>query len=160
MILKSKYSSKKKYYDRQIKDIDNKKGEILEKVYYNNEITKEEKDILFKRLDERKLSYLKRLNELQIDSIDYDNKEIIKDFQSFIRKDLERKYNLKSIKDRRNLILQYIDRIEVKRKNDREYLFEVDFKFIFDSKNKSQFVEYVKNINNTNFYIKNRKPWF
>ena len=67
-------------------------------------------------------------------SIDYDNKEIIKDFQSFINKDLDRKYNMKSFKDRRNLILQYINRIEVKRKNDMEYLFEVDFKFIFDEK--------------------------
>tara|TARA_B100001175_G_scaffold106978_1_gene90975 strand:+ start:2128 stop:2412 length:285 start_codon:yes stop_codon:yes gene_type:complete len=91
-------------------------------------------------------------------SIDYDNKEIIKDFQSFINKDLDRKYNMKSFKDRRNLILQYINRIEVKRKNDMEYLFEVDFKFIFDNNNKSEFVEYVKNINNRNFYIKNRKP--
>tara|TARA_B110000037_G_C17098324_1_gene496920 strand:- start:43 stop:1641 length:1599 start_codon:yes stop_codon:yes gene_type:complete len=157
MVLKSKFSGKKKYYEKQIKEVDEKKGDILEKVYYNNEMSKEEKDILFKRLDEKKLSYIKRLNEIQIDSIDYDNKEIIKDFQSFINKDLDRKYNMKSFKDRRNLILQYINRIEVKRKNDMEYLFEVDFKFIFDSNNTSKFMNYVKSIHNRNFYIKNRK---
>ena len=38
MVLKSKFSGKKKYYEKQIKEVDEKKGDILEKVYYNNEM--------------------------------------------------------------------------------------------------------------------------
>ena len=150
-----------KFYERKIKTEKDKKFSVLDRLV-SGEINKEEKDILIKGLEKRISELEKEYKGIKKEFERIENSEVVIDYVNRFLGDLNKKYKVERIKDRKRFIEKYIDNIDVirKGKNDNkrlEYELKIKFNlidedFVFDDevingkKYKDDYKIYISNI--------------
>jgi site-specific DNA recombinase len=160
---KGEFYSKMRFYEKSIEKEKNKKFGILDKLI-EGEINKEEKDILSKGLDYKIYELNKKYVEVKEEFERYNMSDEIVDYVDRFFKDIDKKYNIERIEDKKRLIKKYIDNISVKRlgkKENKREGFELNIKFnlkdesllinkdenIFNDK-KNDYIIYISNLKN------------
>ena len=160
-INKNEFKGKLKFYERKIKTEKDKKFSVLDRLV-SGEINKEEKDILIKGLEKRISELEKEYKGIKKEFERIENSEVVIDYVNRFLGDLNKKYKVERVKDRKRFIEKYIDNIDVirKGKNDNkklEYELKIKFNlvdedFVFDDevingkKYKDDYEIYISNI--------------
>ena len=151
------------FYKKNIEKEKEKRFEILYRLLEEGDINKEEKDILSKGLDNKISELNKKYTEVKEEFERFNVSDEIVDYVDRFFKDIDKKYNIGRIEDRKRLIKKYIDNIGVKRlgKNDnKREEFELNIKL--NLKDEKLLINEKENIlinkkNDYKIYISNNK---
>ena len=162
-INKNEFNGKMNFYKKSIEKEENKRFGILEKLL-EGDINKEEKDILTKGLDNKIYELNKKYVEVKEEYERFNMGDEIIDYVDRFFKDIDKKYNIERIEDKKRLIKKYIDSISVKRLSKNENKrdgFELNIKLNLKDENllineeenilsnkKNDYKIYISNINN------------
>ena len=160
---KNEFLGKMNFYKKNIEKEKEKRFEILYRLLEEGDINKEEKDILSKGLDNKISELNKKYTEVKEEFERFNVSDEIVDYVDRFFKDIDKKYNIGRIEDRKRLIKKYIDNIGVKRlgKNDnKREEFELNIKL--NLKDEKLLINEEENIlinkkNDYKIYISNNK---
>jgi len=110
----NEFNGKMSFYKKSIEKEENKRFGILEKLL-EGDINKEEKDILTNGLDNKIYELNKKYVEVKEEYERFNMGDEIIDYVDRFFKDIDKKYNIERIEDKKRLIKKYIDSISVKR---------------------------------------------
>jgi len=128
---KNEFSGKMKFYKKEIEKEEKKRFGILDRLM-DGDINKEEKDILTKGLDKR----INELNKKYLDIKDewerFNMSDEIVDYVDRFFEEIDKKYSIERIEDRKRLIKKFIDSVRVERlnkgeNNGKEYKLDIKF---------------------------------
>jgi len=153
----SKVKSKEKYYQRKIEEVKQKKFTTYNQ-YLEGKLSLENFN-QFDSLFEEEINQIKqRIESLKETEIEFIDSEMLSDFLEYLKTELNNLYSVSksNFNDRKRVIDKYINTLEIKRINDKEY--NISCNFVFDLKLESIDENTPKNINlmGSNFYIKNK----
>ena len=110
----NEFNGKMSFYKKSIEKEEKKRFGILEKLL-EGDINKEEKDILTNGLDNKIYELNKKYVEVKEEYERFNMGDEIIDYVDRFFKDIDKKYNIERIEDKKRLIKKYIDSISVKR---------------------------------------------
>ena len=113
-INKNEFNGKMNFYKKSIEKEKSKRFGILDRLM-DGDINKEEKDILTKGLDNKIYEINKKYVEVKEEYERFNMSDEIIDYVDRFFKDIDKKYNIERIEDKKRLIKKYIDSISVKR---------------------------------------------
>ena len=159
----NEFNGKMSFYKKSIEKEEKKRFGILEKLL-EGDINKEEKDILTNGLDNKIYELNKKYVEVKEEYERFNMGDEIIDYVDRFFKDIDKKYNIERIEDKKRLIKKYIDSISVKRLGKNENKrdgFELNIKLNLKDENllineeenilsnkKNDYKIYISNINN------------
>ena len=162
-INKNEFNGKMNFYKKSIEKEKSKRFGILDRLM-DGDINKEEKDILTKGLDNKIYEINKKYVEVKEEYERFNMSDEIIDYVDRFFKDIDKKYNIERIEDKKRLIKKYIDSISVKRLGKNENKrdgFELNIKLNLKDENllineeenilsnkKNDYKIYISNINN------------
>ena len=162
-INKNEFNGKMNFYKKSIEKEKSKRFGILDRLM-DGDINKEEKDILTKGLDNKIYEINKKYVEVKEEYERFNVSDEIIDYVDRFFKDIDKKYNIERIEDKKRLIKKYIDSISVKRLGKNENKrdgFELNIKLNLKDENllineeenilsnkKNDYKIYISNINN------------
>ena len=162
-INKNEFNGKMNFYKKSIEKEKSKRFGILDRLM-DGDINKEEKDILTKGLDNKIYEINKKYVEVKEEYERFNMSDEIIDYVDRFFKDIDKKYNIERIEDKKRLIKKYIDSISVKRLSKNENKrdgFELNIKLNLKDENllineeenilsnkKNDYKIYISNINN------------
>jgi site-specific DNA recombinase len=162
-INKNEFNGKMNFYKKRIEKEKSKRFGILDRLM-DGDINKEEKDILTKGLDNKIYEINKKYVEVKEEYERFNMSDEIIDYVDRFFKDIDKKYNIERIEDKKRLIKKYIDSISVKRLGKNENKrdgFELNIKLNLKDENllineeenilsnkKNDYKIYISNINN------------
>tara|TARA_R110002074_G_scaffold47774_1_gene122416 strand:- start:250 stop:1959 length:1710 start_codon:yes stop_codon:yes gene_type:complete len=116
---KNEFYGKMKFYKKEIEKEEKKRFGVLDRLM-EGDINKEEKNILIKGLDKRISEINKKYIEIKDEYERFNMSDEIVDYVDRFFKEIDKKYNIERIEDRKRLIKKYIDTVRVKRLNKNE----------------------------------------
>ncbi len=116
---KNEFYGKMKFYKKEIEKEEKKRFGVLDRLM-EGDINKEEKNILIKGLDKRISEINKKYIEIKDEYERFNMSDEIVDYVDRFFKEIDKKYNIERIEDRKRLIKKYIDTVSVKRLNKNE----------------------------------------
>tara|TARA_R110000782_G_scaffold257638_1_gene346944 strand:- start:219 stop:1322 length:1104 start_codon:yes stop_codon:yes gene_type:complete len=116
----NEFNGKMKFYKKEIEKEDGKRFGVLDRLM-DGDINKEEKDILIRGLDKKIEDLNKKYIEVKNEFEKFNKGDEIVDYVDRFFKDVEKKYTIKRVEDRKRLIEKYISNVKVKRLGKNEY---------------------------------------
>ena len=158
---KNEFNGKMKFYKKEIEKEEGKRFGVLDRLM-DGDITKEEKVILIRGLDKKIGDLNKKYIEVKDEYDKFNVSDEIVDYVDRFFNEINKKYNIERIEDKKRLIKKYIDSIGVRRlgKNEnKKEEFELNIKL--NLKDEKLLINRENNFNNKNneykVYISNIK---
>ena len=158
---KNYFEKKLKYNQGLIEKYEKRKRDTLFK-FVDGELSKEDSDFILKELEQDYKKTYKDLKTIKTEYEKFKSVDNVLDYLDGMKVDLKKKYEIKSLTDKKNFIERYIHMVSVKylgrdEKNTKIYEIKVKMKIEDEKLNEESVLEINKEYKNTNFYILNKK---
>ena len=152
----NKVKSKERYYQKKISEVEKKKFTTYNQ-HLEGKLSIENFNQFDKMFDEEINQFKERIYSLKETEIEFDDSEMLSDFLDYLKSELNNLYSISksNFNDRKRVIDKYIDTLEIRRINDKEY--DINCNFVLDLELETKEMDPTKNITlrRSNFYIKN-----
>lgn len=152
----NKVKSKERYYQKKISEVEKKKFTTYNQ-HLDGKLSLENFN-QFDRMFNEEINQIKdRIHSLKETEIEFDDSEMLSDFLEYLKSELNNLYSISksNFNDRKRVIDKYIDTLEIRRINDKEY--DINCNFVLDLEIETKEMNPTQNVSlrGSNFYIKN-----
>jgi site-specific DNA recombinase len=168
---KRKYKNKvqdKNYFEKMLKynkglieKYERRKKDTLVK-FIDGELSKDDKDYILKELEQDNKKTSKEIKTIKSEYEKYKNVDHVLNYLDGMIVDLKKKYEIESLKDKKNIVERYINMVSVRylgrdEKNTKIYEIKVKMKIEDEKLNEESVLEVNNEHKNTSIYILNHK---
>ena len=147
-----KFKGRLKYGEDKLKELESEEIEVITNLGKSG-IDKKRLDLITSEFDKKRTKVLEDIRRYKKEYKKYEDKEVVSDYLDLMKTDLERRKNV-GVKNRKDEIRRYIERVCIKRINENEYNLDLKFKIDINKDELDKFVEDVIREGNINLYIK------